>query len=165
LTTRFFFVASTVAVGSAFAAHAADLPVKAPIAPSAYSWTGSYGGIAGGYGWGHSDQTDPGIPVVPPNIVPRDGSYPVRGGLFGGTLGYNWQQRSWVLGLEGDLSWADITGHSNLCGPLTATPLPCGSKLDAHFAGELALRWARPEIGCSMQQVVSLSAASTAGTP
>ena len=128
MITRFFLVASTV--GATFAAHAADLAVKAPIAPSAYSWTGSYGGIAGGYGWGHSDQTDSGIPVVPP-LVPRDGSYPVRGGLFGGTLGYNWQQRPWVLGLEGDLSWADITGHSDLCGPLTATPLPCGTKLDA----------------------------------
>jgi outer membrane immunogenic protein len=123
-------VASTAAVGAAFAAHAADLSVKAPIAPSAYSWTGSYGGLAGGYGWGHSDQTDPGIPVIP-RLVPADGSYPMRGGLLGGTLGYNWQQRSWVLGLEGDFSWADITGHSDLCGPLMVTPHPCGSKLDA----------------------------------
>lgn len=46
------------------AAHAADLPLKAP-PPNSYGWTGGYGGIAGGYGWGHSSQTDPGIPQPP----------------------------------------------------------------------------------------------------
>jgi opacity protein-like surface antigen len=30
--------------------------------PPLYNWTGSYAGIAAGYGWGHSDQTDSGIP-------------------------------------------------------------------------------------------------------
>ena len=48
-------------------ALAADLAArtytKAPVAPvvDVYDWTGGYVGIEGGYGWGHSDQTDPGI--------------------------------------------------------------------------------------------------------
>ena len=129
---RFLLAVSTLAVGAANAAHAADLPVKAPIAPGAYSWAGGYGGLAGGYGWGHSDQSDPGIPVIPPAIlIDGDGHYSVRGGLLGGTLGYNWQRGSWVFGLESDFSRADIKGRSGLCGALTATPHPCGSNLNA----------------------------------
>ena len=35
---------------------------KAADGPPFYNWTGPYIGIAAGYGWGHSDQTDRGIP-------------------------------------------------------------------------------------------------------
>jgi outer membrane immunogenic protein len=55
----------------------------------------------------------------------------VSGGALGATLGSNWQQGLWVFGLEGDLSWTGISGSSNVCGPTTATPHPCGTKLDA----------------------------------
>ena len=46
------------------AASAADLPrrmpTKAPIyVPPAWSWTGPYVGINGGYGWGNSDFSAP----------------------------------------------------------------------------------------------------------
>lgn len=111
-------MASALAASAAVAAHAADLPVKAPIAPSAYSWAGSYAGIAGGYGWGHSSQTDPGIPQPPTDIlVDADGHYSVRGGLVGGTLGYNWQRGPWVVGWEGDSSWADIKAVPRFAAP------------------------------------------------
>jgi outer membrane immunogenic protein len=104
------------------------------------SWAGGYGGISGGYGWGHSDQTDPGVPPTPTSgggggcdedCVPEDGHYSTRGGLVGGTLGYNWQTGPWVYGVEGDFSWADIKGSSAVCGPLTVLPHPCGTSLDA----------------------------------
>jgi opacity protein-like surface antigen len=39
-------------------------PPAAPVA-AVYDWTGGYVGIEGGYGWGHSDQTDPGIAPPP----------------------------------------------------------------------------------------------------
>jgi outer membrane immunogenic protein len=102
-----------------------------------YDWTGGYIGIEGGYGWGHSNQTDPGIAQITFSIA--DGSYPVRGGFFGGTLGYNWQSGPWVFGLEGDYSASDIRGQSNVCGPNTVTPHPCGTKLDSFgtFRGRL----------------------------
>ena len=59
-------LATVALVGFASTASAADMPVKAPIykAPVVaplYNWTGPYIGIAGGYGWGHSNQTDPRI--------------------------------------------------------------------------------------------------------
>jgi outer membrane immunogenic protein len=110
--------AAATAMGSA---HAAD-------------WTGGYVGIEGGYGQGHSNQTDPGIPApiiqVPTQPV-GDGSYSVNGGVVGGTLGYNWQTGPWVFGVEGDYSWSGIQGRSNVCGPTTVTPHPCGTKLDS----------------------------------
>lgn len=122
------------AIGTmATAAFGADLPAKvytkAPPPPVLYSWAGGYVGIEGGYGWGHSDQTDHFVPV------PLDGHYSVNGGSVGGTLGYNWQTGPWVYGLEGDYSWADIKGHADLCGigPDALIPAhPCGTKLDSY---------------------------------
>ena len=118
---------ATVALGGfASIASAADMPVKAPIykAPVVaplYNWTGPYIGIAGGYGWGHSNQTDP-------QII-DDGSHTLNGAIIGGTLGYNWQQAMWVFGVEGDYSWADISGSSSTCG--FGPPHPCGSKIES----------------------------------
>jgi outer membrane immunogenic protein len=126
---KIVFAVLIFAAGATGAAWAADLKAPPPAPPG---WAGSYGGVSGGYGWGHSDQTDPGIPVFPTiNQIPQDGHYSVRGGLLGGTLGYNFQQGPWVYGLEGDFSWADIKGQSSVCGPASATPHPCGTKLDA----------------------------------
>ena len=52
----------------------------------------------------------------------------MSGGILGGTLGYNWQKGRWVFGLEGDYSWADISGSSNVCGfPVHS----CGTGLDS----------------------------------
>jgi outer membrane immunogenic protein len=111
---------------------AATIVAISTLPAAAQSWTGTYGGVSGGYGWGHSDQTDPGLINLPvPPINTDDGHYSVNGGLLGGTLGYNLQKGPWVFGLEGDLSWADIAGQSAVCGPTTATPHPCGTKLDA----------------------------------
>ena len=88
------------------AAQAADLPrpsYKAPIytAP-AFSWTGFYIGINGGYGWGDS-QWSGGQNF---NIAPK-------GWMVGGTIGYNLQTGNWVWGLEGDIDWVDLNGTAN----------------------------------------------------
>lgn len=93
------------------AASAADLarPVPAPYYTKApafappYSWTGFYLGINGGGAFGSSswDST---------------GSRDISGGLVGGTLGYNYQFGQAVVGVEGDIDWADINGTtSNAC--------------------------------------------------
>jgi hypothetical protein len=47
-----------LSTGAFAPARAADIPVKAPVvAVPAWTWTGLYGGLHGGYGWGRS-QTD-----------------------------------------------------------------------------------------------------------
>ncbi len=62
-----------------------------------YNWTGFYLGVNGGGGWGQSKWDSV-------------GSFNTSGGLVGGTVGYNWQTGPWVLGLEGDVDWANING-------------------------------------------------------
>jgi outer membrane immunogenic protein len=135
-------LAAVAVLGFTSVASAADMPVKAPapIVAPLYNWTGPYIGIAGGYGWGHSNQTDPGIPTCPPGEINlgdgcftpiADGNYTLSGGVIGGTIGYNWQNGPWVFGIEGDYSWADISGSSNVCGASSGIPHPCGSKIES----------------------------------
>lgn len=99
-------------VALAGAAAAADLPrpapapyypTKAPIYNPAYNWSGFYIGINGGGALGRSawDST---------------GGFDLSGGLVGGTVGYNYQFGQAVLGIEGDIDWADINGSTtNAC--------------------------------------------------
>jgi outer membrane immunogenic protein len=88
------------------AAAAADLPVapapyyKAPVYAPAYNWSGFYLGINGGGGWGRSTWT-------------TTGPFDTSGGLVGGTIGYNYQMNQVVLGVEGDIDWANINGSTN----------------------------------------------------
>ena len=75
-------------------------PVRAPV----YNWTGLYVGVNGGWGWGRQD---------PLNLISNRfdrASFDINGGMVGGTFGAQIQQGYVVLGLEGDLDWADITG-------------------------------------------------------
>jgi len=82
-------------------ALAADLPFKAPLPPApAWSWTGLYLGMQGGYGWGKESYTDNIFGAV---------NHSAQGGIFGGVLGYRYQIGQLVLGVEGTGSWADIT--------------------------------------------------------
>ena len=95
--------AGLMAAAMASPSFAADLPrpaYKAPIYVAPFSWSGFYIGINGGYGWGHSDWNNGPMGNVSMNV---------KGGLLGGTIGYNLQTGSWVWGLEGDLdaSWMD----------------------------------------------------------
>lgn len=97
------------------AASAADLPrrmpTKAPVyVPPAWSWTGPYVGINGGYGWGNSEFSSP----------YSTGSFNADGGVVGGTLGYNYQYGQAVLGLEGDIDWSGMGGNAT-CGGTTCT--------------------------------------------
>ena len=60
---------------------------------------------------------------------PLDGSYRLRGGVFGGGVGYNfWQTGPWVLGVTGDLSGSHISGSSSACG---VVPHSCGTNLQS----------------------------------
>ena len=78
------------------------MPAKAPVyVTPVYNWTGPYVGIQGGYGWGTSDYS-----------APFAGSSTPKGGLVGGTLGYNWQMGQAVFGLETDLAWSGIRGDT-----------------------------------------------------
>jgi outer membrane immunogenic protein len=83
---------------------------KAPSAAIAASWTGLYLGVHGGYGWGNSHSTtristNPPVDLLGPKL---------RGGLYGGHAGYNWQFDRTVAGLELDLSVASVGGSAQV---------------------------------------------------
>ena len=76
------------------AASAQDRSVRAP----AFSWTGVYAGVVGGFGLGTSTHS-----YESKNTWYSHGGADVDGGLLGGTLGFNYQIESFVLGLEARL--------------------------------------------------------------
>ena len=54
------------------------------------------------------------------------------GGLIGAGFGFNfWQSGPWVAGVAGDLSWADISGSSGVCGASSPLPHACGTTLQS----------------------------------
>ncbi len=119
-----FFVASVALLGLAGSqASAADMAVKAPppIVTTVFNWTGFYLGIEGGGAWGRTQYiaADPAVPAV--LGLPITNPFDVSGGLFGGTVGYNWQFSNWVVGAEGDLSWVSKSGINNDIPPFTTT--------------------------------------------
>jgi outer membrane immunogenic protein len=56
----------------------------------------------------------------------------MSGGLIGAGVGFNfWQSGPWVAGVAGDLSWADISGSSGVCGANSPLPHACGTTLQS----------------------------------
>src|SRR5262245_52932179 len=102
-------IVGAIVVGALFAAPvmAADLPrmpVKAvPAVAPAFSWTGCYVGVHGGYAWGHTKWFERGRQFA---------EHDIDGGLVGGQAGCNFQHERLVLGIEGQASWADLKGNS-----------------------------------------------------
>lgn len=103
-----------IAVISALAqpVSAADFPEFLRFSsPGGFSWTGLYVGAHGGYGWTKSQGLD------------------AKGGFGGGQVGFNYQMGSFVLGLEGDGAWADISQGVN--GLVFGVPLSVSFQNDA----------------------------------
>jgi outer membrane immunogenic protein len=111
--------AFALSLGTGVTAFAADLspalppgpaPVytKAPFAP-VWSWTGCYIGAQAGYGWGHSEFSDPSGQLFLATGEKAGDS--TQGGLVGGQIGCDYQfARNWVVGLEVADAWANING-------------------------------------------------------
>jgi outer membrane immunogenic protein len=100
-------LSSVALLGLASGAMAADLPSRrapAPIIASVpvFTWTGFYVGVNAGYGWNTNDS----ITVGGVRFDLDD-----EGGFVGGAqAGYNYQIGSFVVGLEGDIQYADFGG-------------------------------------------------------
>jgi outer membrane immunogenic protein len=116
------FVAAlfTVAI-SAVGASAADLPVrtytKAPsIVEVAYNWTGFYVGLNAGYGWGRdtNDLAGIGNNLVSGGGFPASFSLDPKGFIGGAQAGYNFQSGAWVIGIEGDFDYANLTASTDI---------------------------------------------------
>src|SRR5215469_6059367 len=97
-------------------AFAADIAVKAPSPAPApyvpYSWTGFYVGGEFGAGWGNSQTTvvtNSGV-AFPPGTVEKTIDY--FGGLGGVYGGYNYQINQFLIGIDGDYTWAAVHGSA-----------------------------------------------------
>jgi outer membrane immunogenic protein len=121
--------AGLFAISALAPAMAADLAArpytKAPAAAVVLSWTGFYVGAEGGGGWAKDDWT---LPLAGGITAARTD---ISGATAGGVIGYNWQMPSnVVLGIEGNLDWADIAGTSTC---ISNPALTCRSRLDATY--------------------------------
>jgi outer membrane immunogenic protein len=97
-----------IALGLSAPASAADMRVKAPPPaplPVIYDWSGFY--IGGNGGWGQSRNCVDFIDVTGFDFA--DGCRERSGGLVGGQLGYRWQFNQFVVGVEGQGDWADLS--------------------------------------------------------
>jgi outer membrane immunogenic protein len=114
------------ALAAAGPAVAADMPVKAPVAPPVVDlWSGLYIGGNAGYSWGNWDNSSDSsflvgstfTPVVSPNV---------KGWVAGGQIGVNQLYGRWLFGVEVDGQatgqHADVTGtFSTAIGASTVT--------------------------------------------
>lgn len=112
---RLFAVgASALAITSA--ASAADLiidtPVEAGVVQASGNWDGAFIGVFGGYGWAELSSD-----VAPGAVFPEP-----AGWLLGVNAGANFTlDNGIVLGVVGDIAWADITDTLVAPGPSSFT--------------------------------------------
>ena len=133
------------------AASAADLPVKAvPVPVAIYDWTGFYIGVAGGGSLGTSTHIDAATGLG--DTV----GYNVKGGLVGGTLGYNWQVSSFVVGFEGDASWVGQYGSNFDDGAV-------GNPAFTSYTKETWVATARGRLGYAVNNLLFYGTAGYAG--
>lgn len=141
---RHFLAAAVAApVLLAASAFAADLPRRnfapspAPLyaAPMGFSWSGFYAGVNAGYGFGSFGSLG-NVSFDKPD-----------GFTVGGTLGYNHQINSLVLGAEGDFNWSGMKSSGSI--PTTVPVYYSGSakwlgtaRVRAGFAADRALVYA-----------------------
>ena len=108
-------------------AFAADLAIAPAPVPVAYpSWTGFYIGVHAGAAW---EEISSGS-INDPNGLLASGSFPggsALGAVGGIQAGYNWQFAPvWVVGVEGDFSWASLSDQRGGAPALGPNGLPAG---------------------------------------
>jgi outer membrane immunogenic protein len=115
MKTAAYAAAAAAAALMGTPALAADIATRAPppAAPvyQVYSWTGFYVGLEAGGGWASSTST-----VVtsisrtannpPGTVFPSQDYSGALGGFYGG---YNYQFNQFVVGIDGDWTWAGLT--------------------------------------------------------
>jgi outer membrane immunogenic protein len=117
-------------------AHAADMPLLRKAAPAPVmedAWSGLYIGVDGGYGWASSDHS---------NTLVDLGSFDQKGWVAGGYAGYNWRPGPVMIGVELDISDADIVGSTKAgpCGAIfVGGPNGCETKLSWFYTARARL--------------------------
>jgi outer membrane immunogenic protein len=112
-------LAAAAAAASPHSAAAADMVGKAPHPVAAPSWQGFYVGGSFGASWLQSKQDDLTAFAIGYGGVGSSSTASSVGFLGGLQAGYNWQDRNFVYGIEGDVSF--LTSKSS-----STSSLPVG---------------------------------------
>jgi len=122
---------------------AADLPSRsAPVSPYVapiFTWTGFYLGAHAGAGFGGEYKAR--TVVFDP---PIEGKLSAGGFIIGGQAGFNYQMGSFVVGVEGDLSYADIKNDISFGVPgLASASVEASTDYLATIRGRIGYAWDR----------------------
>jgi outer membrane immunogenic protein len=99
-------------------ALAADMALKAPPpADPIWTWTGWYVGGNVGYSWGRDHGPITLSDPVAGTLFSVAGNTHLDGVIGGGQIGYNWQIKNWVYGLEADIQASGQRGNTNIACP------------------------------------------------
>ncbi|MBK1866777.1 outer membrane protein [Aestuariivirga sp. YIM B02566] len=125
-------------------AQAADI-----IEPAAYDWTGPYVGLQAGYAWGENDLSAGNVGEIitgevqaldAATIEGEDGTFDLDGFVGGAHAGYNWQSDSLVLGVEGDIEYADLNDEVDILSSDGSGELVGVDEVEINWLGSLRLR-------------------------
>lgn len=121
MKTAFALGAGFLVLAAIAPAKAADLPMPAtaPILPAfSWSWTGVYLGNNVGYGWENQSFNLTAVNAL--GTATLSGSSNGSGWLLGGQVGFNYELPAhFVVGIEADGDWANISGSSSGCSTFT----------------------------------------------
>ena len=161
MTTRVFLAvvgaAALMTLPISGGAQAADLPsasgppVFSPPPPiPVFTWTGAYVGVNGGYGFGGSNNVsyaesiagavDYSTPIAGPSQ---------HGGFGGGQIGYNYQIRNFVVGIEADGEGSGISASNVVVSPYYNEAVAVGTRSSVGVFGS-----ARGRVGVAFERAL-----------
>jgi outer membrane immunogenic protein len=101
---------------SAFGADL-QMPMRAPLVPPPFTWTGCYAGAQAGGGFGQKDLNDT-AGVVSPITGFTSANLTISGYMLGGQIGCDYQfAPNWLAGIEGAASGGRIGGSTGVATP------------------------------------------------
>jgi outer membrane immunogenic protein len=111
--------------------------------PGFFDWTGMHIGINGGYASGGPD-ADYSYNNVAPDVVallPGFAGLNGTGAVFGGSVGYDIDMSEVVVGIEGDVSWANFGDKSSILVPANSVGTPPVATPPITFATNYQMDW------------------------
>jgi outer membrane immunogenic protein len=126
------FIAAAGSAGAADLSNLKESPVARPAPVPAFSWTGFYVGVNGGYGYDHFAFKYTYHPLA--GYEQSTSGINSGGIVLGGQIGYNYQLSNLpfighaVVGVEAGSDWSGIGGATNVTTPLAA--LMFGTKFE-----------------------------------
>ena len=87
------------------------LPVKASTLEPAWNWSGFYAGLNAGYARGTTVWNDLDASIIGGGTLANEST---NGFIGGGQIGYNWQLRHAVFGLETDFDYLSLNQTTRL---------------------------------------------------